>query len=100
MASLDISFRHGQTEERAKANFRKAIDAAGTRYASLIRTVEWSPDRASARLVGQGFDVDVRLTGDSVRATGRVPLFARLMLEAPVRKFLEETFREPGAAAG
>ena len=93
MASLNMSIVHGQTWEKAKANFEKGITAASARHAKYIRLVEWSDDRASARLSGKGFDVQLRLDEHSIHASGEVPFFVRL-LEGPIRRFVEEILND------
>ena len=94
MASLNMSFPHGQSVEVARERFELGISEAKTKFGQYIKNVEWGPDRTSARLSGAGFDVNLRVDDVAVHAVGTIPFFAKT-LEAPVRKFLEETFRRP-----
>ena len=94
MASLNMSFPHGQTEEVARERFELGINEAQSKFGNYIKTVEWGSDRTSANLKGSGFDVNLRVDHVAVHAVGTIPFFAK-MLEAPVRKFLEDTFRRP-----
>ncbi len=92
MAALNMSVKHGQPFEVAKANFEKGISAAQAQYGKYVKQVEWSDDRTSARLSGSGYSVDLRLDGESIHATGEVPFFVRF-LEGPIRKFVEQTLQ-------
>ncbi|GAC1473921.1 MAG: hypothetical protein NVSMB9_23370 [Isosphaeraceae bacterium] len=92
MAVLNQTIQHGQTWDVARANFEKGISLAQGKFGNYLRSVEWSPDKTSARLTGPGFNVLVSIDEKEVHASGDVPFFARF-LEAPVRKFIEQTFR-------
>ena len=95
MAALNMTIQHGQTPEAARANFEKGVTPAREKYGSYVRQVEWSDDHTSAHLTGSGFDVVLSVDDTAVHATGTIPFFAK-MLEAPVRKFIEDTFRSNG----
>lgn len=90
MSAMNMSVKHGQSFETARAHFEKGIGSAQAEYGKYIKKVEWSDDRTSARLSGPGFEVELKVDGDSVHASGRVPFFVRFM-EAPIRKFVEKT---------
>ncbi|MGE3822271.1 MAG: hypothetical protein AB7I30_22885 [Isosphaeraceae bacterium] len=94
MAALDMSFEHGQPLEVAEGHFETGITRAESRFGTYLHSVEWGEDRRSARIRGTGFDVSLRLDERFVHAKGTIPFFAR-MFEAPVRRFLEETFQKP-----
>ena len=90
MASLNMSVKHGQPFETAKANFEKGLTAAQEKHSIYIKTVAWSDDRTSAKLSGPGYEVTLHVDQDSVHANGSVPFFVKFM-EGPIRKFVEET---------
>jgi hypothetical protein len=90
MAELNMTVKHGQTPEQARANFEKAITQAQAQGGRWVRRVEWLADRTSALLTGPGFQVTLRVDDESVHATGHVPLPVKL-LEGPVRRFVERT---------
>lgn len=94
MANLNMSVKHGQTFDDARANFEKGITAAEAKYGKHFREISWSDDRTSARLSGPGFEVNLRVDRESVHATGHVPFFVR-MLEGPIRKFIQEALGSP-----
>ena len=90
MAALNMSVKHGQTVEAARANFDAGISRAEAKFGAYIKTIEWSDDRTAATLKGPGFEVNLKVDADSVHATGHVPFFFKLF-EGQVRKFVEET---------
>ena len=45
MASLNMSVKHGQPFETAKANFEKGLTAAQEKHSIYIKTVAWSAGR-------------------------------------------------------
>ena len=93
MALLNLSVKHGQTWEVARANFEKGINEANTKFGMWIQRVEWSPDRTSARLFGLGFEIKMWVDAQEVHAEGDLPTFAKLF-EAPLKAFLQQTFQK------
>jgi hypothetical protein len=90
MAELNITVKHGQTAEAARANFEKVITAAQVRHGRWVRQVEWSADRKSAILSGLAYRLTFSIDDQNVYARGNVPLALKL-LEGPVRRFVEQT---------
>lgn len=95
MAALNMTVKHGQSFEAARAHFETGVTQAQAKYGAYIRQVDWSDDRTSAHLTGSGFDVVLKVDDDAVHASGQIPLYAKL-LESPVRKFIEDTFKSGG----
>ena len=95
MAELNMTVKHGQTAEEARANFEKAITAAHAQHGRWIRQVEWSPDRSEAILLGPGYRITLSFDDQNVYAKGTVPLAVKL-LEGPVRRFVEQTLAGNG----
>jgi hypothetical protein len=89
MAKLNLAIDHGQTPEKAKANFERAITAALDRFGKYIPHADWAPDRNSVRMAGAGFDVELSYDDKKVYARGTVPLAFRLM-ELPVKAFIKQ----------
>jgi hypothetical protein len=93
MAELNITVKHGQTADAARANFEKAITAAHSNHGRWIHQVEWSADRTSAILSGPAYRITLSFDDQNVYAKGNVPLAIKL-LEGPVRRFVEQTLAE------
>ena len=90
MAELNMTVKHGQTADVARANFERVITAAHAHHGRWIRHVEWSVDRKSAILSGPAYRVTLSFDDQNVYARGNVPLALKL-LEGPVRRFIEQT---------
>ena len=90
MAELNMTVKHGQTADAARANFEKAITAAHEQHGRWIQQVEWSVDRTSAIVSGPAYRVTLSLDDQNVYARGNVPLALKL-LEGTVRRFVEQT---------
>jgi hypothetical protein len=90
-----MSLKHGQnaTPEVVQSHFERAIAEAQARYASWIHSIEWSGDRRSAKLAGPGYNVSLTLDGESVHASGQVPLAFKL-LEGKIRSLVERMLAE------
>ncbi len=89
MAALNLSVKHGQTWDVAKANFEKGLARAGEKFGSYVRSVEWSDDRTSALVNGSGFNVRLWVDQEAVHAEGDVPFYVKF-LEGSIRKFAQE----------
>ncbi len=90
MAELNMTVKHGQTADTARANFEKVIAAAHANHGRWIRHVEWSADRKAAILSGPAYQLTLSFDDQNVYASGNVPLAFKL-LEGPVRRFVEQT---------
>ncbi len=90
MAELNMTVKHGQTADAARANFERVITAAHAHHGRWIRHVEWSADRKSAILSGPAYRLTLSFDDQNVYAKGNVPLALKL-LEGPVRRFVEQT---------
>jgi hypothetical protein len=91
MAGLNITVKHGQTLEAARANFHKAITEAHAEHGRWIRQVEWSDDQSSAVLSGPSYRITLSFDDQNVYARGNVPLAIKLLVEGPVRRFVEQS---------
>ena len=94
MPAVSMSFEHGQTPDVARARFREGIDRAKASFGMWVRQVDWSEDHSSAHLTGPGFALDMTVDDRHVHVKGGVPI-PPIMLEGPVRRFLQQTFKSP-----
>ena len=94
MAALNLSVKHGQSFEVARANFEKGITRAAAKYGSYIQRIDWSDDRSEARLNGSGCDVRLTVDAEAVHATGQVPFYFK-MFEGRVKQFVQEALASP-----
>ena len=91
MAGLNITVKHGQTLEAARAKFHKSITEAHAEHSRWIRQVEWSDDQSSAVLSGPSYRITLSFDDQNVYARGNVPLAIKLLVEGPVRRFVEQS---------
>ena len=91
MALINMSVKHGQTWDIARANFVKGIEAARSQFGMWIRHVDWTEDRTAAHLSGPGFTIKMSVDAQEVHAQGDLPAFA-MFFEAPLKAFLQKTF--------
>jgi hypothetical protein len=91
MAELNVIVKHSQTSEAARASFQKAITQAHAEHGRWIRHVEWSADRSSAVLSGPSYQITLSFDDQNVYARGNVPLAIKLLVEGPVRRFVEQS---------
>jgi hypothetical protein len=87
MAQIDLAFDHGQSLESAASKLQTAIPVAQSRFAALIRRVDWSDDRHSVLLTGPGFEVRFWVDECKLHAQGRIPLAWKL-LEGAARQYV------------
>ena len=93
MPLINLTIKHGQSWDAAKASFEKGITDAQAQFAAWIQRVDWAPDRTSATLFGKGFELKMRVDTQEVHAVGEVPFFAKL-LEAPLKTLMTQTFQK------
>ncbi|MBA3312050.1 MAG: polyhydroxyalkanoic acid system family protein [Planctomycetota bacterium] len=74
MPLVNVSVKHNTTFEDAKVRLEGAVADVQGRFASVVRNIEWSPDRTAVKLTGPGVIVDLKVDAEHVHATGDVPL--------------------------
>ncbi len=89
MPAMNMTVKHGQSREAARANFEKVITRAQAEHRRWIRHVEWSSDRTTAVLSGPAYKLTLSFDDENVYAQGSVPLPVK-WLEGPVRRFVEQ----------
>ena len=55
MPLITLSLQHGHTVAEARSRLETAVQEITSRFGTLLRQVEWSPDRSQVRLEGSGF---------------------------------------------
>jgi hypothetical protein len=84
MARLEISIKHGQPPEVARAKFQSGVREAHARFSGWIQSLEWSDDGRSATFTGSGFEVRCWYDDSDLHIQGSVP-FAWKLLEGMIR---------------
>jgi hypothetical protein len=78
MAMFHFSVKHGRTLEDATAMLRTVVEEAQSKMGRMINQVSWAPDGRSVRLVGTGFNFDLRVDPEQVHVEGDVTLLGNL----------------------
>ena len=95
MPPLNLSVKHGQTWDVARAHFEKAIEAARTEFGMWIQRVEWSADRSAVTVGGGGFVVEMKVDPQEVHVSGDIPVLGALFgrsMESGVKQIVQKTF--------
>ena len=72
MPLVTLSVQHGYTLEEARRRLETAVAELTSRFGTLVRRVEWSPDRTQVRLEGNGIWIELRLEGQVVHAAADI----------------------------
>ena len=96
MPLVTLSVQHGYTSEEARQRLETAVAELTSRFGTLVRRVEWSPDRTQVRLEGSGAWIELRLEGKVVHAAVDIPVFGRFLgssVTTRLREILQRTFQ-------
>jgi hypothetical protein len=97
MPDINLTFRHGKTQEEARARLADAVAQLQGQFSSLVQRVDWSADRNAVHLSGSGFVVDAWVDPLEVHLTGDIPLLGRLLagpFALGVKQILQNTFQK------
>ena len=100
MSLMNLSVKHGQTQEEARAKLEKAVNETRAQFASMVQRVDWSADRNRVKIVGTGFEAELRVDAVEVHAAVDVPMLGGLLgnsVRSAVEQILQRNFpRLPG----
>jgi hypothetical protein len=92
---MTFSVQHGQTIDEARRHLETAVYEITSRFGTLVRQVEWSPDRNQVRLEGHGCWIELRVDGQAVHVAADLPLLNRLFggsISTRLKEILQRTF--------
>ena len=96
MPLVTLSVQHGYTLEEARRRLETAVAELTSRFGTLVRRVEWSPDHTQVRLEGSGIWIELRLEGQVVHAIADIPVLGRFLggsITTRLREILQRTFQ-------
>ena len=104
MPLMTLSVQHGHTVDEARSRLETAVHEITSRFGTLLRQVEWSPDRSQVRLEGSGFWIELRVDVQAVHVSADLPLLGRLLggsVTTRLQEILQRTFQPklPGGNA-
>jgi hypothetical protein len=79
MPDINLTFKHGRTQEDARARLAEAVATAQKQFGAMVSKVEWSNDGNTVHLSGNGFKVDAWVDPVEVHLVGDIPLLGRLL---------------------
>ena len=79
MSLISMSVEHHSNLVDARQRLSLAVQDVRTKFASAIRSEEWSPDRSTVTLQGPGVLINLRVDDSHVHATGDIPLLNTLL---------------------
>jgi hypothetical protein len=97
MSLINLSVKHGRTLDEARTRLEAAVTEVHRSFGPMIRRVEWAADRASVRIEGAGFWVEMRVDAQDVHATGDIPLLGGLLggpLASGLKQIVQQTFQK------
>lgn len=95
MSLINLSMKHGQSQEEARANLEAAVSDACSKFGGMVQKVEWSPDRHHVKILGTGFTASLDVDAIEVHAAVDVPLlngFLQNLVTKGLRGILEHKF--------
>lgn len=95
MSVIRVSIQHGRTLEDARGRLQGAVGQVQGQFAALVQRVEWAPDRNGVKIVGKGFDIDMRLDARDLHVSGNLTFLGGLLsgpFAAGLKKILTHHF--------
>src|SRR5688572_3151497 len=95
MALIDVSIRHGQTQDEARGRLEHAVKEVTGKFGVFLHKTDWSEDRNRVTLTGPGMRIEMRVDADLVYVSGDLPILGGLLgskLATGVRAILQKTF--------
>ena len=96
MPLMTLSVQHGHTFDEARRRLETAVAEFTSRFGTLVRRVDWSPDRSQVRLEGSGVWIELRLDGQAVHMSADVPVLGRFLggsVTTRLTEILQHTFQ-------
>jgi putative polyhydroxyalkanoic acid system protein len=97
MPFMTLSVQHGHTFDEARRNLETAVFEITNRFGTLVRRVEWSPDRSQVQLEGSGVWIELRLDEQAVHMSVDLPLLGRILggsVTTRLKEILQRTFQQ------
>jgi hypothetical protein len=97
MPLMTLSVQHGHTFDEARRRVETAVHEITSRFGTLVRRVEWSPDRSQVRLEGSGFWIEMRVDVQAVHVSADLPVLGELLggsVTTRLKEILQRTFQQ------
>ena len=97
MPLMTLSVQHGHSVDEARRRLEAAVAELTSRFGTLVRRVEWAPDRSQVRLEGSGVWIELRLDAQAVHMSADIPMLGRFLggsVTTRLREILQHTFQQ------
>jgi hypothetical protein len=97
MPVLNLTVQHGRTLEDAQRSLEMAVTRVSRQFGSLVRRVEWAPDRQRVKIEGVGFWAEMWVDALAVHATGDIPILGGLLggrFGEGLKQIVRQTFQK------
>jgi hypothetical protein len=97
MSLMTLSVQHGHTFDEARKHLKTVVHEITSRFGTLVRRVEWSPDRSQVRLEGIGLWIKMQVDGQAVHLSADLPVLDRLLggsVTTRLKDILQRTFQQ------
>src|SRR5262245_3068464 len=78
MPLMTLAVQHRHTVDEARSRLETAVHELTSRFGSLVKRVEWSPDHSQVRLEGSEFWLELRVDRHAVHVAADFPVLGRL----------------------
>jgi hypothetical protein len=96
MSLMTLSVQHGQTFDEARRRLETVVHEITSRFGTLVRQVEWSPEHSQVRLEGIGFWIEMRVDVQAVHVSADLPVLDRLLggsITTRLKEILQRIFQ-------
>lgn len=96
MSLITLSVQHGRTFDEARNHLATAVHEISSRFGTLLKRVEWSPDRSQVRLEGSGVWIKLQVDGQAVHLSADLPGLGWLLggsVTKRLKEILQHTFQ-------
>jgi len=102
MPLITFSVQHGRTFDEARNHLETAVQEITNHFGTLVRRVEWSPDRSQVRLEGRGIWITMQVDVQAVHLSADFPVLGKLLGSSAttrLKEILQRTFQQklPGS---
>jgi len=97
MSLINLTVKHNRTLEEARTQLETVVHEVQMRFGSLLQRVEWSADRDQVKLLGTGFEVEMRVDPQEVHVSADLPFLGGLLggpFVAGLKGIVQQTFHK------
>jgi len=97
MPVISMSIKHGRNLEEARAGLANVVQQVQANLGMLLQRTDWQPSREQVKLVGTGFEIDLRVDATDLHVSGEIPLLSRLLGDrvlTGIKTIVQNTFQK------